>query len=92
MKLDLKFYGEIRKAKDDSIVPDDRWMCFLAQDNAFMPTLIFYRNKCVELGCDDEHIAAVNETIERVKEWRRINVEKCKNPDAKGERLLRQCG
>ena len=28
MKLDAKFYGEIRKAKDDSLVPDE-WVARL---------------------------------------------------------------
>jgi hypothetical protein len=34
-KLDAKFYGNIFKAKDNSQVPDDEYVVFLAKDNAF---------------------------------------------------------
>lgn len=53
-KLDAKFYGEIRKVKDDSVVPDDQYMVFLAKDNAFADTVVYYRDRCVALGCDQE--------------------------------------
>ena len=69
-KLDAKFYGELRKVKNDEIVPDDEFMVFLAKDNAFPATLAFYRTKCVELGCDAEHIGAVDRTINRLTVWR----------------------
>jgi hypothetical protein len=59
MKLDAKFYGEIRKVKDDSIVPDDEYVVFLAKDNAFAEILPIYRDRCITMGCDDEQIAAV---------------------------------
>ena len=88
MKLDLKFYGEIRKVKDDSVVPDDEWMAFLAKDTAFAETLPIYRDKCVELGCDAEQIAAVDKTIKRLNAWRETNQHRLKIPDAKGEKLL----
>lgn len=87
-KLDAKFYGEIRKAKDNSVVHPDEYMVFLAKDNAFPATLQFYRTKCVELGCDDEHIAAVDRTIERLDAWREKYPDRLKKPDAKGENLL----
>jgi hypothetical protein len=87
-KLDAKFYGTVYKAKDDSEVPDDEWMVFLVKDSAFAPTLNFYRQKCVEFGCDAEHIAAVDRTIERLKAWRAANPHRLKIPDAAGERLL----
>lgn len=88
MKLDAKFYGEIRKAKDNSVVSDDEWMAFLAKDSAFPETLRFYRRKCLELGADNEHIRAVDRTIERLDAWRAANPDRCKVPDAKGEFLL----
>lgn len=88
-KLDVKFYGEVRKAKDNSIVPDDEYMVFLAKDNAFLPTLRFYRAECAKLGADDEQLAAVDRTIRRVKEWREANPDRLKVPDvAAGEMLL----
>lgn len=88
MKLNIKFYGEIRKAKDDSVVPDDQYMVFLVKDNAFLPTLHFYRSYCIQLGADNEHIAAVDRTIERAMAWRAAHPDLCKVPDAKGEKLL----
>ena len=44
--------GVIRKVKDGSIVPDDQYMVFLAKDQAFYPTLLFYRDRCVALGAE----------------------------------------
>ncbi len=87
-KLDGKFYGEIRKAKDNSIVSDDMWMCFLAKDNAFPHALAEYRKKCIDLGADLEHIAVVDRTIIRLNKWREDHPDLLKIPDAKGERLL----
>ena len=87
-KLDAKFYGEIRKAKDDSIVPDDEYVVFLAKDNAFAETLPFYLQNCKELGCDAEQIASVERMIERVFKWRAANTTRLKDPDAAGEKLL----
>jgi hypothetical protein len=69
-KLDAKFYGEIRKVKDDSIVPDDQYIVFLVKDDAFALTLPIYRS------------------IGRVESWRIVYPDKCKIPDAKGEKLL----
>lgn len=87
-KLDAKFSGVIFKVKDGSIVTDDEYMVFLAKDNAFMPTLRFYRTECERLGADAEHLAAVDRTIERLTEWRRVNLHRLKVPDAKGELLV----
>jgi hypothetical protein len=87
-KLDAKFYGKIWKAKDDTLVPDDEYMVFLAKDNAFPATLQYYRSKCAELGCDEEHIAAVDRTIYRLGAWRARHQDRLKKPDAKGETLL----
>jgi len=88
MKMDAKFYGEIRKAKDNSVVRDDEWVCFLVKDNAFAATLPTYRAKCVEMGADEEQIAAVDRMIDRAMQWRDANPHRLKVPDAKGETLL----
>lgn len=88
MKLDGKFYGEIRKAKDDSIVPDDEYVVFLAKDNAFAAILPEYRDMCKALGADTEQLLAVDRLIQRVQVWRAANPDKLKVPDAKGEKLL----
>lgn len=87
-KLDAKFSGTIFKVKDGSIVTDDEYMVFLAKDNAFPDTLRFYHSKCIELGADQEHIAAVWRTIQRLDKWRAANRKSCKVPDANGELLV----
>jgi hypothetical protein len=87
-KLDAKFYGEIFKVKDDSAVPSDEYVVFLAKDNAFAATLPTYLEKCKELGADAEQIAAVERMIARLWEWRVANPDRLKVPDAKGEKLL----
>lgn len=87
-KLDAKFYGAICKVKDDSPVGDDEWVVFLAKDNAFHRVLPWYRDICVDLRCDQEQIDSLDRMIERVERWRKANPDKCKDPDAKGERLL----
>lgn len=90
MKLDAKFEGEIRKVKDGSIVPDDEYVVFLAKDNAFAKALPYYLMQCVKLGADDEQILAVVRMIRRVDAWRAAHPERCKTPDAAGEKLLDQ--
>jgi L-rhamnose mutarotase len=89
-KLDAKFYGQIRKAKDDTVVPEDQYMVFLAKDNAFPATLVFYYYECQRLGADAEHLAAVERTVNRLQKWREENADLLKVPDAHGEKLLDQ--
>ncbi len=88
MKMDAKFYGEVRKVKDDSIVPENEYVVFLAKDNAFAAILPYYQQKCVEFGCDREQIESVARMMERVADWRAANRDRLKNPDAAGEKLL----
>ena len=87
MKLDAKFYGDIRKVKDDSLLPEDEYVVFLAKDNAFPATVAFYRQECERLGADAEHLASVERMIERLTKWRADNPHRLKVPDAKGEKL-----
>lgn len=87
-KLDKKFSGDIFKAKDGSIVPDDQWICFLAKDNAFFLALPAYLDACMTLGADPVQCRMVEELIERVTKWREANPELCKTPDAAGEVVL----
>ena len=87
-KLDAKFSGVIFKIKDGSIVPDDEYVVFLAKDNAFAQMLSVYRKACVDLGADQEQIAAVDRLAERLRKWRQANPDRLKVPDARGERLV----
>lgn len=88
MKLDAKFYGVIVKAKDNSVVPEDEYVVFLAKDTAFADTMPTYRANCEKLGCDSEQLAAVDRMIERLTKWRASNHHRLKTPDAHGEKLL----
>jgi hypothetical protein len=88
MKLDAKFYGEIKKVKDDTIVPEDEWCVFLAKDNAFAAILPQFVLECIKRGCDEEQIAAIKRMVERVTTWRDNNQDKLKDPDAKGDKLI----
>lgn len=88
-KLDGKFYGEIRKAKDDSVVPDDEYVVFLAKDNAFAAMLPHYRAYCFAIGCGRPQLEAVDRLLERVGAWRYANLSRCKDPDVgESEKLL----
>lgn len=80
-KLDGKFHGTIAKNKDQSIVPQDQWVVFLAKDNAFPATLDFYREECSRQGAGVDQLVAVDEMIERLKQWRNDNPHLCKTPD-----------
>lgn len=88
MKLDAKFYGEIRKAKDDTVVPDDQYVVFLVKDDAFAAALPVYRAICAALGADRAQMDSVDRMIMRVAKWRADNPKQCKVPDAAGEKLL----
>jgi hypothetical protein len=85
--LDAKFYGVLHKIKNGELVPPDEFVVFLAKDNAFAAVLPLYRDKCVELGADDEQVAAVDRMINRLNAWRAANPARLKTPDAKGEKL-----
>lgn len=86
--MDRKFVGTIIKVKDGSTVPDDEYIVFLVKDTAFANTLPTYRAECAELGSDFEQLEAVDKMIDRVKVWRMAHRERCKVPDARGEKLL----
>lgn len=88
MKMDAKFHGTIVKTKDGTLLNDDEWVVFLVKDNAFAAVLPEYINRCRELGCDKQQMEALERLQKRIDEWRRVNSERCKNPDAAGEKLL----
>lgn len=88
-KLDAKHYCTgLFKAKDNTPVPDDEWVVFRCQDNAFAVVLPVYLERCIAMEADQEQIDAVIRLIGRVDAWRLANPERCKVPDAAGERLL----
>lgn len=80
--LDGKFRGTVFRHADQTVVPSDEWVVFLASDNAFPATLRFYRMKCAEIGAEQEQLDAVDRLIARVDAWRAAHPEKIKLPDA----------
>ena len=96
-KLDKKFTGTIAKVKDATqghmgrIVPPDEWVVFLAQDDAFGGpdgAIYHYLQRVVALKADAEQVAATHRLVAAVETWRAAHPERCKVPDAAGERLL----
>lgn len=88
-KLDGKFHGIIVKNKDQSIIPQDQWVVFLAKDNAFPATLKFYLEECKRQGAGYRQIQSLEELIKRVEKWRSANYKLCKIPDVEvGEIIL----
>lgn len=81
VNLDGKFHGVIVKNKNGVIVPPDEWMVFLAKDDAFPPTLKFYRKELERQGAELAQLASVDGIIKRVDAWRADNPTKCKTPD-----------
>lgn len=90
MKLDAKFYveGHLRKVKDDSIVPDDEFVVFLAKDNCLVALLALYEQMLSDRLADHRQIDAVRRMRGRVIAWRQAHPEACKVPDIEvGEKL-----
>jgi hypothetical protein len=87
-KLDGKFHGIIAKNKDGSIVPQDQWIVFLAQDDAVPATLRFYHAECKRLGASLEQLHAIDLLIIRASAWRSSNPGKCKVPDVQPGELV----
>ena len=81
MKLDAKFHGVVVKNKDQSIVPQDQWMVFLAKDNAVPATLAFYEEECRRQGAKEDQIYAIQQMRKRVEDWRMQHLELCKVAD-----------
>lgn len=78
--VDGKYQGYLYKQATGAKIDDD-WVVFRAKDNAFAAILPSYIAKCIELGCDVEHIASIGAMASRVYEWRATHPELCKNPD-----------
>lgn len=80
-RADGKFQGRIYKNKNGEEVPPDEYVVFLVKDNAFLPTLRFYREECQRQGAASAQLQAVDEAIARVEAWRAVNTDRCKTPD-----------
>lgn len=77
------------KVKDGSIIPEDSWMVFYAQDSVFAEVALpAYFAGCIRAGCDSAQIEAVQRLIENVNRWREAHPDQCKVPDAANEEML----
>lgn len=81
-RLDGKFAGSIHRVGDGEEIQPDQFVVFLAKDNAFLPTLRFYREECERIGAGLEQLLAVDRLIGRVELWRQNNPHLWKVPDA----------
>lgn len=88
MKLDAKFYGEIRKVKDDSIVPEDEFVVFLVYDNCLPSLLALYMQLLRDRKATNLQIDAVDRMLKRVLGWRLANPDRCKVPDIEPDEKL----
>jgi len=79
-KLDQKFYGDIYKAKDGSLVDPSEYIIFLAHDGAFIKAIDDYPYWCEQLGCDQNQINLANKLLENIEKWRNENPDKCHRP------------
>lgn len=87
-KLDGKFHGVIVKNKNQQIVPQDQWMCFLAKDNAVPAMLKFYLEECTRKGADESQVQAVRDMINRCNQWRAEHPDLCKIPDVEKNEII----
>jgi predicted ATP-grasp superfamily ATP-dependent carboligase len=88
MKLDGKFHGIVVKNKDQSVVPQDQWIVFLAKDDAVPAMLRAYEQACKNVGAGSEQMKAVQDLRERVKAWRYAHPELCKVPDTEPGEII----
>lgn len=86
--LDAKVYGVLFKAKDSTPIPPDEYIVFRASDNALEDTLVYYLGKCLEMGADQYHIAAIHALLKRLRAWRKAHPERCKTPDTTSEETV----
>ena len=81
MNVDHKFYGEIRKTSDDSIVPPEELVIFRAKDLALPRALLAYHDECRRLGSPVPHLIAARDMYDRVVKWQIEHPNECKVPD-----------
>lgn len=87
-KLDGKFQALIVKNKDQSVVPDDEWVVFLAPDNAFAALVQHYPAYCSAMGASPESVAAAEALVARINHWRFDFPDRCKVPDVEPREII----
>jgi hypothetical protein len=79
--MDGKVHGTLVRNKDGREIPADEFIVFRPSDNAVSAMLVFYRNKCMELGASAEQVSATLALESRVSQWRRGHPDRCKVAD-----------
>jgi len=92
MVIDTKFTINAQCIEHNHFYTESEAVLFLCKDQAFLPTLRYYRHVCVQVGAGERQVRAVDKLIERVVQWQRDNPDKMKVPDVDegpaGDRVL----
>jgi len=90
MNIDRKFrILAVNPCKADSVYTENEGVFFCAHDAALIPAIKAYREECVKLRCNPEHIESINLLIERVSEYQ-DNI-KSKTPDTDTDCEIDRC-
>lgn len=91
-RIDTKFKITAYCEEHEDYHNDRDAVLFLCKDRAFLPTLRYYRNICVQIGAGERQILAVDQLIGRVERWQAIHPDMMKVPDVddgpKGDKVL----
>ncbi len=87
MNIDRKFVIQARNPVNGKTYTHKDSLLLCAKDKAVPAALEAYKAKCIELGCNPEHIESVGLLIGRVEEYQR-DIES-KTPDTIGLELDR---
>ena len=89
--IDRKFKFLAVNPSNGRIVTEDEGVVFLAKDNLFLPTLIFYLGLVMQAkGNDSDEAEALRLMIDRVSDWRVSHPDQLRLPDISGEEERRR--
>ena len=88
--IDRKFVFTAVNPVNRHIYSEKDAIVFCAKDMAVIPMLKAYRDECVALGCNREHIVSIDMLIGRVEEFQ-VNIEG-RVPDTVGFEIQRCIG
>jgi hypothetical protein len=76
-------YGRITVEREpgNPIGDDEPLFVLRARDQAAVDTIKQYAEICRGLGCDEDHVAAVEYQAQRFEEWAGANPDLIKKPD-----------
>lgn len=77
-QVDRKYDGRLIKVASGEEVDD--FIVFRARDNAVPHVLAMYKVLCKSMGCDVEHLQAIDNLLDNVENWRSHNPGLCQVP------------